>query len=155
MEEPQEPPSPATDVPSKPARVPLPGWAKVLIVLAVLACLAPLGLIALGFAAAFFTPALVGELHEAQGAKLRADIVSLRVRVDAHAIENGGRYPASLEELLGPEVTPLDPWGAPYRYEPPGAGRDRPRVFTLGADGEPGGEGLDQDLDDAMIKDGR
>ena len=37
---------------------------------------------------------------------------------------------------------PLDPWGHPYGYELRG---DRPRVWSLGADGTAGGEGEDAD----------
>jgi general secretion pathway protein G len=39
----------------------------------------------------------------------------------------------------------LDPWGNPYQYAYPGA-RAQVEVFSLGADGLPGGEGLDADI---------
>ena len=40
---------------------------------------------------------------------------------------------------------PDDPWGNPYGYAYPG--RTRPfDVYSLGADGQPGGEGLDADI---------
>ncbi|MGF1543572.1 MAG: type II secretion system major pseudopilin GspG [Parvularculaceae bacterium] len=40
---------------------------------------------------------------------------------------------------------PVDPWGNPYQYRFPGE-RGVVDVFSLGADGEPGGEGLNQDI---------
>lgn len=40
---------------------------------------------------------------------------------------------------------PLDPWGNPYQYRFPGE-RGPVDVYSLGADGEPGGEGLNADI---------
>lgn len=40
---------------------------------------------------------------------------------------------------------PTDPWGEPYQYRFPGE-RGPIDVFSLGADGAPGGEGLDADI---------
>lgn len=40
---------------------------------------------------------------------------------------------------------PLDPWGNPYQYRFPGE-RGEIDVFSFGADGEPGGEGLNADI---------
>lgn len=40
---------------------------------------------------------------------------------------------------------PKDPWGNPYQYRFPGE-RGPVDVFSLGADGEPGGEGLNADI---------
>jgi len=40
---------------------------------------------------------------------------------------------------------PLDPWGNPYQYRFPGD-HGVLDVFSLGADGEPGGEGLNADI---------
>jgi len=42
---------------------------------------------------------------------------------------------------------PVDPWGNPYEYEQPG--QNNPNTFDLwsyGADGKPGGEGVDGDI---------
>lgn len=47
---------------------------------------------------------------------------------------------------------PLDPWGAPYQYRYPGD-HGVVDVFSYGADGAPGGEGLNADIgnwDDAQ-----
>ena len=40
---------------------------------------------------------------------------------------------------------PSDPWGRPYQYRYPGE-RTEFEVFSLGADGEPGGEGKNADI---------
>jgi general secretion pathway protein G len=41
---------------------------------------------------------------------------------------------------------PLDPWGAPYQYAIPGANNQPIALYSLGADGKRGGEGLDADV---------
>ena len=41
---------------------------------------------------------------------------------------------------------PVDPWGSPYQYRIPGDRGGAFDIYSLGADGEPGGEGLDADI---------
>lgn len=41
---------------------------------------------------------------------------------------------------------PSDPWGNPYEYRIPGERGGAYDLFSYGADGEPGGEGLDADI---------
>jgi len=41
---------------------------------------------------------------------------------------------------------PADPWGTPYQYRFPGERGGVVDLYSLGADGEPGGEGLDADI---------
>jgi len=43
------------------------------------------------------------------------------------------------------ERLPKDPWGKPYQYLNPGANGEID-VFTLGADGQPNGEGVNSDI---------
>lgn len=40
---------------------------------------------------------------------------------------------------------PLDPWGNPYQYQRPGTNGEYD-IFSYGADGREGGEGLDADI---------
>jgi general secretion pathway protein G len=40
---------------------------------------------------------------------------------------------------------PKDPWGRPYQYLSPGV-KGEVDVFSLGADGQPGGTGYDADI---------
>jgi general secretion pathway protein G len=92
----------------------------------------------------------------AQQALARSELAALRTALEQYAVMNGGRYPHDLEALMLPDENgaallegwefPVDPWGAPYRYDPPGPDRAEPRVYTYGADGLPGGEGEDADL---------
>ena len=45
-----------------------------------------------------------------------------------------------------PKEIPMDPWGRPYLYKYPGEHGDEPDLISLGADGEPGGEGNNADI---------
>ena len=81
---------------------------------------------------------------------------TISMAVVEYAIDHDGRYPASLEELyiedergqsyLKGGTVPNDPWGRPYRYREPSFGVPL-RVWTYGADGQPGGIGEDTDVD--------
>lgn len=44
------------------------------------------------------------------------------------------------------EQVPADPWGNPYRYSIPGRDGLPFAIYSLGADGQPGGEGNDADV---------
>lgn len=44
------------------------------------------------------------------------------------------------------EEVPRDPWGNPYVYRPAAAGNQPYTLYSLGADGKPGGEGFDADV---------
>lgn len=44
------------------------------------------------------------------------------------------------------EDVPLDPWGNPYQYSTPGRDGRPFALYSLGADGRPGGEGNDADI---------
>ena len=41
---------------------------------------------------------------------------------------------------------PVDPWKHPYVYKYPGEHGDEPDIICLGADGQPGGEGMNADI---------
>jgi general secretion pathway protein G len=45
-----------------------------------------------------------------------------------------------------PQEIPKDPWGHDYVYKYPGDHGDEPDIISLGADGQPGGEGLNADI---------
>ena len=44
------------------------------------------------------------------------------------------------------EALPPDPWGQPYQYAVPGANGQPFALYSVGADGKRGGEGLDADV---------
>ena len=88
---------------------------------------------------------------------VEAEIETLSFALDAYALQNEGRYPADLGALIAPNAAgerllnrttvPRDPWNREYLYDPPTAGATRPRIYSLGADGKPGGTGIDADVD--------
>jgi general secretion pathway protein G len=45
-----------------------------------------------------------------------------------------------------PQEIPNDPWGRPYIYRYPGEHGDEPDIISLGADGQPGGDGVNADI---------
>jgi general secretion pathway protein G len=45
-----------------------------------------------------------------------------------------------------PKEVPNDPWGRPYLYKFPGEHGDEPDIISYGADGVPGGEGVNADV---------
>ena len=95
--------------------------------------------------------------------RVRSDIVAIHTAVEEYAINNDGRYPNDLRVLvtsdehgnayLEGKAVPKDPWRREYRYEPPTEDRPKPRVFCLGKDGLPGGEGDDADTDELFYLD--
>jgi general secretion pathway protein G len=57
--------------------------------------------------------------------------------------------PEDVPQWAGPYLkadVPADPWGRPYQYKYPGDHGDDPDVISLGADGQPGGEGNSADI---------
>jgi len=115
----------------------------------------------IGLLAATVGKKVIDRLFTSQVGIAKGEISQIVDACDIYAIENGGRHPDSLEELITPgesgvtyldrETVPQDPWGYEYGYEPPD-GSIGPRVFTLGADGAPGGNGKDRDFDNFAIK---
>ncbi len=97
--------------------------------------------------------------------KAQADITTMRAALDNWAIQNGGKYPDSLEVLVTPDengqtflrdqtTVPLDPWKNPYVYEQP-VGGSPVVIMSYGADGQPGGEGEDSDISNITMKEGK
>jgi len=57
--------------------------------------------------------------------------------------------PANVSQWQGPylpQEIPVDPWGHPYLYKYPGEHGDEPDVVCYGADGQPGGDGINADI---------
>jgi general secretion pathway protein G len=57
--------------------------------------------------------------------------------------------PADLEQWAGPYLpkdVPKDPWEHDYVYKFPGDHGDEPDIISLGADGQPGGDGFNADI---------
>lgn len=117
----------------------------------------------IGLLAAVVTMNLIGNVDTANASKARSDIRTLEIALDLYKIDNN-RYPTTeqgLEALVTRPADPTltrwkdggyvkrlskDPWGKPYQYEYPGTHGGTYDLYTLGADGEPGGEKADADI---------
>lgn len=117
----------------------------------------------LGILAALVVPKILSRPDEARAIAARHDIASLVQALKLYRLDNH-RYPSTeqgLEALvarpasapLAPnwksggyvERLPKDPWGNPYQYLNPGTHGEMD-VFSMAADGTPGGEGNDADI---------
>ncbi|PWB31114.1 type II secretion system protein GspG [Pseudomonas sp. SDI] len=119
----------------------------------------------LGVLGALVLPNLMGRPDQAKVTAARTDIQSIATALEIYRLDNG-RYPSTaqgLEALVRrPQVAPLprnwsaqgylkavpsDPWGTRYQYRSPGVkstqGFD---LGSLGADAQPGGDGVAADL---------
>ena len=110
--------------------------------------------------AAFVAPRFFGQEKKAKQRGAKGQIALLESAVDTYRLDIG-RYPTTqqgLEALRekpdgvdkwdGPYLRkelPLDPWGNPYVYESPSEHGDF-AILSYGADGKPGGEGMDMDI---------
>jgi general secretion pathway protein G len=118
----------------------------------------------LGILAALIVPKMIGRTGEAKVAKAKSDISTLSNLINTFRLDND-RYPTTEEGLQalrtppsdarnwkGPYATkdiPNDPWGNPYEYSYPGAtGTESFALRSLGADGQPGGEGDAADIEE-------
>ena len=116
--------------------------------------------------AALVAPRLFNQVDKSKLTVANTQINSIATALDTMRLDIG-RYPTEAEGLgllvekpsqevsgwFGPYLegdVPTDPWGRAYVYklsEGDQAGfANRPYVYSLGADGEQGGNGLDQDL---------
>jgi general secretion pathway protein G len=113
----------------------------------------------IGLLAAIVMPNVVGRIDDASISRARQDIRSISAALDLYRLDNFA-YPTTDEGLAalagqgGPGQSqgkrylnnvPRDPWNNPYRYAQPGRNGDFD-VFTLGADGQEGGEGINADI---------
>ena len=118
-------------------------------------------LVILALIVGLVAPQVLGYLGRAKSQTAEVQIDNLKASLSGYLLDMG-RYPTTTEGLgslvkappgaaswRGPyidgEEVPLDPWSRPYRYELP-ANATRPRIFTLGADDAPGGEGEAADV---------
>jgi general secretion pathway protein G len=117
----------------------------------------------IGILGMLVVPKLLGRTGEARVTAARTDIATLMQALKLYKLDNQ-RYPTTeqgLQALVqkptsGPaangwkeggylEKLPKDPWGNNYQYLSPGL-HGEVDVFSLGADGQPGGAGEDSDV---------
>ena len=120
-------------------------------------------IVILGILAALIVPKVMSRPDEARIVAARQDIASLTQALKLYKLDNLS-YPATeqgLQALAGKPTTqpipqnwkpggyverlPKDPWGRDYLYLNPGK-HGEIDVYSLGADGEPGGEGGNADI---------
>lgn len=120
-------------------------------------------IVILGILASLVVPKVLGRTDDARVAAAKQDIASIGQALKLYRLDNQ-RYPTTdqgLQALVvapssGPpapgwktggylEKLPKDPWGQPYQYLSPGV-KGEIDVFSLGADGQPGGTGNDADI---------
>jgi len=117
----------------------------------------------MGILAALVVPKLMGRADDARITATRQDISTIMQALKLYKLDNQ-RYPTTeqgLQALISNPTTgpaangwktggyvdklPKDPWGNPYLFLSPGI-KSEIDVFSLGADGQPGGTGNDADI---------
>lgn len=118
----------------------------------------------LGILAAFVVPRVMDRPDAARIAKVQNDIRAIEAALNMYRLDNY-QYPSTdqgLNALVNkpsgqPEPRnwsaggylaslPRDPWGNPYQYLNPGIRSSTVDVWSYGADGQPGGEGMNADI---------
>lgn len=120
-------------------------------------------LVIIAIVASLIVPNVIGRPDEARVTVARTDVGTIAASLEMYRLDNRV-YPATAQglEALVSEPTsppaapnwaaggylsqvPVDPWGNSYVYRSPG--EDAPYdLLSLGADGQPGGEGADADI---------
>jgi general secretion pathway protein G len=111
--------------------------------------------------AALVAPVMFRQSDKARVTAARAQINSFMTALGSYKLDTGVLpsteeglqalrvKPANLDQWQGPYLPkeiPLDPWGHPYVYKYPGEHGDEPDIISYGADGQPGGDGLNADI---------
>lgn len=121
-------------------------------------------IVILGILGAIVVPKIMDQPDKARVAAAKQDIQTLSTALSMYKLDNFA-YPSTQQGLQAlvkqpsgdPPAPnwkpggyihklPLDPWGHPYQYLNPGTHNDDYDLFSLGADGRPGGTGLAADI---------
>ncbi len=118
-------------------------------------------IVILGLLATLVATDVMGFFTDAKLQKVKSDIKTIEEGVKTYVMRNSSAYPDSLEVLIEKDenghrildrtTLPKDPWQHEYQYDPP-YGNQEMRIFTLGRDGVPGGEGEDRDYSNIDLK---
>jgi len=117
-------------------------------------------MVILGLLAALVGPRMFGKVGKSRQKAAKAQIALFETTLDTYRLDTG-KYPTTEQGMQAlrvkpsgverwdgpylPKAVPLDPWGHPYEYRCPGEHGDYD-LISLGADGNPGGEGEDEDI---------
>lgn len=119
-------------------------------------------MVIIGLLMAVIAPNFIRRVGTSQKQAARVQIEALGTALDSFRLDVG-RYPSTQEGLTaliqrpfgldrwdGPylrkNVIPPDPWSRPYYYRSPGEGGRPYDLYSLGADGTPGGESDNRDV---------
>jgi general secretion pathway protein G len=126
--------------------------------------------IIIGLLAAVIVPQVIDKVDQARTTKAKADIQSIETALTMFRLDNS-KYPTTDQGLQSLVVQPTDPsirhwrpggyiqrvskdpWGNDYQYVYPGTHGKEYDLFTLGSDGQPGGEGTAADIGNWNIQD--
>jgi len=126
--------------------------------------------IIIGLLAAVIVPSVISKVDEARVVKAKQDIQSLETALTMFRLDNS-KYPTTDQGLTALVQQPTDPsirhwrqggylqrvskdpWGADYQYVFPGTHGKDYDLYTLGADGQPGGDGPNADIGNWNIGD--
>jgi general secretion pathway protein G len=111
--------------------------------------------------AALVLPRMMGQADKARKTAARAQINAYMTALGSYKLDSG-IYPTTEQGLQALRVKPEnannwqgpytdkeidnDPWGHPYLYRFPGEHGDGPDLVSYGADGQPGGDGINADI---------
>ena len=118
-------------------------------------------IVILSVLAALIVPRIMSRPDEASAVAAKQDVAQVLQALKLYRLDNF-RYPSTQQGLQALVVKPTqepvpqrwqsyldklpkDPWGNPYQYLSPGI-KGEVDVFSLGADGKPGGDGVDSDV---------
>lgn len=115
----------------------------------------------IGIMAAVVSPVIFGRIKDTREVKIKSDIQQISSALKLYRLDNFN-YPSTeqgIEALVSQpsgdppaknwspylERLPKDPWGRPYGYQGP-EDQGEFDIYSLGADGQEGGEGEDKDI---------
>ena len=126
--------------------------------------------IIIGLLAAVIVPQVVDKVDQAKVTRAKSDIQALEAALTMFRLDNS-RYPTTDQGLSALVTQPTDPairhwrpggyvprlskdpWGNDYQYTSPGTHSKDYDLYSLGADGQQGGEGVDADIGNWNISD--
>lgn len=121
-------------------------------------------LVIMGLMAGFVAPKFFGKAETAKVKTTQTQLKALKSALQTYKLDMS-EYPSTQEGLQALNVSPdsakakqnwqgpyldgklpQDGWGNPFQYRREAHGQEDVTLMSLGADGKPGGEGLDADL---------
>jgi len=117
----------------------------------------------IGLLAAAIVPSVLSRIDAAKVAKAKQDVQSLETALTMYYMDNS-KYPTNEQGLTALTTQPTDPsiknwkpggyieriskdpWGNDYQYVFPGTHGKAYDLYSLGADGQPGGDGINADI---------